>query len=439
VEYLEFWERFRKAEDQGDVFNLKALGFDIYPMLRTRFYYQLAQELGVFDNPHPNPEPKQDPEPLDSLGVLAGRKAKVVVVPFVRKVAGVDPYSKPITDALPDALVLEHESAGEFDIQRIRALGKIKYDSYIQEQLLKQKVRDQKERWDKMVQAFASELGASLGKFDEYPAWLIRRYIAECLIFRDFFKALGTKKLYIVNAYSSPFLVVGAKLAGAKVLELQHGFISEYHPAYSYPKLRVQSAADKVLVWGKYWAKAARFPKGSMPVVVGPAENYLKAREQVSLVAKKPNSILFSSQGAVGKELFAAALSWAKLLPDFAITFRLHPNEDLADYQALEGAANLSLSHKTPTFLEVLGEHEYLVGGFSTTLYEGVSFGLKVLVLPLSGYQNVQPALDAGDMTLVPNRPSAQELKNLLLQAKPSANPYSYYAASLNTAKALRA
>jgi hypothetical protein len=72
-------------------------------------------------------------------------------------------------------------------------------------------------------------------------------------------------------------------------------------------------------------------------------------------------------------------------------------------------------------------------------LYEGVSFGLKVLVLPLSGYQNVQPALDAGDMTLIPNKLSAQELKNLLLQAKPSANPYSYYAASLNTAKALRA
>lgn len=439
MDYLEFWERFRKAEDLGDVFNLRALGFDLYPMLRTRFYYQLAQDLGVFDNPHPNPEAKQDPIPLDSLDALAGKKAKVVVVPFVRKVAGVDPYSKPITDALPDALVLEHESDGDFDISRIRALGKAKYDSYVQEQLLKQKVRDQKERWAKMVEAFASELGASLGKFDEYPAWLIRRYISECLIFRDFFTTLGTKKLYLVNAYSSPFLVVGAKLAGAKVLELQHGFISEYHPAYSYPKIRVQSAADKVLVWGKYWAKAASFPKGSKPVVVGPAENYLKARTQVSGVAKKPNSILFSSQGAVGKELYAAALNWAKLLPDFAITFRLHPNEDLADYQMLEGAANLSLSHKTPTFLDVLGEHEYLVGGFSTTLYEGVSFGLKVFVLPLSGFENVQPALDSGDMTLVPNQISARELKTLLLTAKPSANPYSYYAASLNTAKALRA
>lgn len=439
MEYLEFWERFRKAEDKGDVFNLKALGFDLYPMLRTRFYYQLAQDLGVFDNPHPNPEPKQDPVPLESLDVLAGRKAKVVIVPFVRKIGGVDSYSKHIADSLPNALVLEHHSGDDLDVSRIRALGRVLYDKYVKEQLSKQKVLDQEERWSKMADTFASEVGASLGKFNDYPAWLIRRYIAECLIFRDFFKSLGTKKLFIVNAYSSPSIVAGAKLARVRVLELQHGFISEFHPGYSYPKIRVQSAAHKVLVWGKYWAKAASFPVGSKPVVVGPSENYLKARAQVATVQKRTKSILFSSQGAVGKELYAAALSWAKLLPDFAITFRLHPNEDLADYQVLEGAKNLTLSHKTPTFLDVLGEHEYLVGGFSTTLYEGVSFGLKVFVLSLSGFENVQPALDSGDMTLVPNQISAQELKTLLLNAKPSANPYSYYAASLNTAKALRA
>ena len=88
---------------------------------------------------------------------------------------------------------------------------------------------------------------------------------------------------------------------------------------------------------------------------------------------------------------------------------------------------NFSLSHKDPIFLDLVSQSEYLIGAFSTTLFEGLALGCKVLVLPLSGYQNVLPAIASGDLTLISN---LEELPTYLAKAKVAADPHRYYAAS---------
>lgn len=440
MKYLGFWEKFQAAEQAAEVFEIKTIGFQLYPMIRTRLYYQLAQELGLFNNPHPNQEPKEAAEA--NPGLLSGlAQSKVVVVPFVRKIQGVDVYSQPIQEALDgECLCLEvADPEADMDLERIRAYGREKYDRVVYELMLKEKVRDVRDRWAKMAEVFEAEFGIGLGKFAEFPNWLVRRYISECMGFRDYFDAVGAKKLYIVNAYSSPAVVVGAKQAGVKVIEIQHGFISEYHPAYSYPNIRIQSAPTRLMVWGGYWAKAANFPKGLKAIVTGPSTQFLQQRELVASQPKKPKTILFTSQGALGAQLFSEAIAWAKSLPDYRLTYRLHPNESLADYPTKDLPENLTISHKTPGFLELLGQHEYLVGGFSTTLYEGLAFGLKVIVLPLPGFENVQRAIDLGDMTLATGGNSSAELTELLTEANLAQNPYSYYAKDFNLKRALRA
>ena len=107
MKYLGFWEKFQAAEQAAEVFEIKTIGFQLYPMIRTRLYYQLAQELGLFNNPHPNQEPKEAAEA--NPGLLSGlAQSKVVVVPFVRKIQGVDVYSQPIQEALDgECLCLE--------------------------------------------------------------------------------------------------------------------------------------------------------------------------------------------------------------------------------------------------------------------------------------------------------------------------------------------
>ncbi len=440
MNYLEFWNKFLAAEKKAEVYEIKTIGFQLYPMLRVRLYYQIAQELKIFDNPHPNAAEKTPAVTHESIRERI-RPAKTVVVPFARKVQGIDVYTESILEHLGEAatiLDVVSPDAG-LDIEAIKAYGKTKFDNDVYQKMLTEKVRDVRDRWAKMSQVFTAEFGIGLGKFEEFPAWLVRRYIAECMAFKEYFELSGTKQLYIVNAYSHPAVVVGAKQAGVRVSEIQHGFISEYHPAYSYPKIRIQSAPDQILVWGKYWLKACDYPKGMKPKVLGPSKQFKHQRNLVQSQEAMPNSVLFTSQGAVGGQLMEWAISWAKLAPDYAFTFRLHPNESLADYQRFETPPNLQLSHREPNFLEVLGRHEYLVGGFSTTLYEGVSFSRRVIVLPISGFENLQRAIAAGDMTLAKRIENESELKELLATSTISNNPYAYYAKDISLKGLVRA
>jgi hypothetical protein len=148
--------------------------------------------------------------------------------------------------------------------------------------------------------------------------------------------------------------------------------------------------------------------------------------------------VLFTSQGAIAVELFNAALETARALPDHNIIYRLHPNEALADFEALlEAAANIakakgqampvnfSLSHRDPIFLDLVSRSEYLIGAFSTTLFEGLALGCKVLVLPINGYENVKPAILSGDITLIT---SLEELPEALAAARKAKHPEIYYA-----------
>jgi hypothetical protein len=235
----------------------------------------------------------------------------------------------------------------------------------------------------------------------------------------------------------------------------------------------VQTSPDRILCWGSYWAKAAEFAAGTSAVTIGPSAQFIETRERVraaagiGLSSNDPSSnylsgtdtgpvdlvelarvthpvILFSSQGAVGPRLFAAAGDFARELPDHRVIYRLHPNESLESYRTLatelglDDLENLELSHRDPPFLDLLGQVDYLVGGFSTTLFEGLAFGLRVLVLPLPGYENLQPAIDAKDMTRIASL-DPEQIHAALEAATPAKNPERYYAKTIDLAKATRA
>jgi hypothetical protein len=240
-----------------------------------------------------------------------------------------------------------------------------------------------------------------------------------------------------VNAYSETAIVLGAKRAGVKVHEIQHGFITALHPAYSYPKRfgmrrRVQNAPDEILTWGKFWTEGVTLPAGTGVQVTGPTESFKKFRDAARAQNRiKPKQVLFTSQGAVGSALLKAAIETASQLSDHRVIYRLHPNESLEDYKDLAKSMaaklpkNFEFSHRDPIFLELVSESEYLVGAFSTTLYEGLALGCKVLVLPLPGFEHVRHAIDLGDMTLVD---SLETLPSQLAKAQPARDTTRYYA-----------
>ena len=450
-----FWDRFVKVEKQSKAVGAKFSGVQLYPLLRTRMFYAIAQGIGLFDNPHPNfskPELAEGLPSLPEFSTLA--KVDAIVIPFRRRVAGGEPYSDAIIERLKaegkSYRVIDFDFDAEayakdhsvLDLGRLREAFTAKFTEQVNKNLRITSREPAENKWTKIVTAFEAEFGIKLEKFEKYPKYLVRRTLVDQLGFAELFQALGAKELFIVNAYSEPSLVLAGKRAGLSVTEIQHGFISKFHPAYSYPagflgmKQAVDSVPNHIAVWGSYWGTDTTLPKGTDTVVTGPtlpfAEYRAKALAENRIVAKQ---VLFTSQGAIGEELFRAAIATAVRLPDHKIIYRLHPNETLEDYEALgqkisatDGKplpANLSLSHRDPIFLDLVSQSEYLIGAFSTTLFEGLALGCKVLVLPLSGYENVLPAISSGDLTLISN---LEALPEYLAAAKPATDPFRYYA-----------
>jgi hypothetical protein len=458
MKFEEFWDAFVVVEAKSKASKARFSSVQLYPILRTRIFYALAQELGLFDNPHPNFSKPELPEGLPALPNLETlAKVDAVVIPFRRRVAGGEPYSDAIIDRLraqgKSYRVIDFDFSAEayaadpsvLDLGRLREQFTERFTEQVNKNLRITSRENAENRWSALIAAFEARFSVSLEKFQKYPKYLVRRILIDQLGFGELFKNLGAKELYIVNAYSEPSLVLAAKRAGLETVEIQHGFISKFHPAYSYPaqgllrqRQDIDSVANRIATWGEYWGSPASgitLPKGTETVVTGPtvgfSEYRSKALAENRIVA---GQVLFTSQGAIGAELFEAAVAVARQLPDSKVIYRLHPNETLEDYERMGEVIasrscalpkNFSLSHRDPIFLDLVSQSEYLIGAFSTTLFEGLALGCKVLVLPLSGYENVLPAIASGDLTLISN---LEELPTYLEQARPAQNPWRYYA-----------
>ena len=411
----EFWERFQRVEERTGALDFKVLGFQIWPLLRTKIFYQIATQIGLFENPHPNREESTEAKTIDSLP-----KAKEIVIPFSRKVEGDDAYSSWLKNYLKQPLFIDHQGDGGLD--SFKPGFSKRYEEHVARAMRRLSKKDRPEVWRKITRAFEEEFGVEIRTYAEYPKWFIRRSIVEALGFRRLFKQTGAKKLYIVNAYSHPTVVLGAKLARIKVYELQHGFISTLHPAYSYPSdSSIQSLPNVLLCWGEHWRENFLKPKNLKAEVVGANPefwNYLTKDHP------KQDRLVVTSQGAIGKKLFAIAESFAKFLPSAEVVFRLHPNEDPSDYSS--NLKNLVVSHKSPKFLDLISSAEYLVGGFSTTLFEGAALGCKIIVVDVPGIENIQSSIDSGEFYLLTNRDRDSVLDAIGL-AK-TVDPERYYA-----------
>jgi hypothetical protein len=424
--FEEFWKRFTELEAKHALLSSRIAGQQLYALRRVKFFYAVAVALGIYSDPHPGgSDPADKPKPI-SLDFAGVPETSVVVIPFRRLVGGVDPYSQTVADTLKNSA---HTPAIlEWDwISRVQQSARVEARNGLVGKVTRKLTRGGIDaKWDKVVSLFEKEFGVELSHL-ALPKALLLNLEADVRAFSDYFKRAKVQKLYLVDAYSNQWLVLAAHAAGVKVSEIQHGFVNEFHPAYSYPlgSPKLDHTPDELLVWGKFWADEVSLPTGMIAKVSGASKQFNETRAKLAKFRRDEQQVLFTSQGAVSVELQKAAVAAAKSLPDFKVVYRLHPNEDLASYPTENLPKNFSYSHKTPVFLELLAESAYLVGAFSTTLYEGMALGAKVLVLPLPGFENMNRAIANGDVTVITD---IERIGESIRAAKPAANPDNYYA-----------
>jgi UDP-N-acetylglucosamine transferase subunit ALG13 len=205
-------------------------------------------------------------------------------------------------------------------------------------------------------------------------------------------------------------LVAAAKANNIEVIEIQHGTISPYHLGYNFPNCEheLDYFPDTFYSFGDYWSEIVDFPIDKKKVILY-GFPYMKTRKaKYKNIKKKEKQILFISQGAIGKELARFAYDAAQILKDYSIVYKLHPGE----YDRWEKEyKELVLANKLDNFEIVdnnkielynyFAESEYLVGVFSTAIYEGLAFDCKTILVDLPGIEYMKYLIEKEIVVMV--------------------------------------
>lgn len=400
-------------------------GVAVWPLIRMQLYYAITRQVGVYDHPHPGMKGGIKTPTVDDAHADAGRidgldedgftlrtargqvRRKIprrALLMATKKINGTEPYSDALrTELGKDVILLERSFgeppiAGALDFGKMRTLFRERHAdpswSYmgVDDRLL----------CDRIETRFRLLLGVEIGDLPRLCLRIVAEYASVKAGFSLFFKANPVDVLYLTNAYqaSTRAALAAARDHGAHIVELQHGFISEFHLGYSWPgRPHVPDTADELWTFGQFWSDATPLAGGAEARVIGAP--YVSRLAAAATGQHDPDLVVFTSQGVIGKRLFPMALETARRLPDKKIVFRLHPNEDLEDFEALvpvDAPANFALSHRDPNIFSLLAHAAVQVGAFSTTLFEGMALGTRTVVLDLPGIEYMGPAIVGGDV-----------------------------------------
>ena len=430
-------------EAEHDLLAWRVRDVHVWPLLRMRLYLMATKQLGLFENPHPFLQKKAVPARVtlsrhlsaqrsSLLRLIGWRKKPYAVLRGPLRTNGADPYTEALCKELGARALVFDRNQGTYalpgntiDVDGLRhifrAMGGFRKAPGLSEA--------DAERCDAIIQAFLKHLGVDIGNLKRLVVSVVQSFRVEREGFRRLLAWHRSETLFAINGYSQMSFLEGARQAGLRIIELQHGFISRFHLGYSWPgQASVPYMPDELWCFGRFWPDATPLPRNMGVRIIGAP--YIQAYAGTQGSQRVANRVLFTSQGVIGPKLLAAALECARRRPEHEIVFRLHPSELLEDYETLLAEhgrvpANFSLSHKTPNIFELMATAAIQVGVFSTTLLEGMVLGTRTVIIDLPGVDYMTGVVARGDALLVRD---GAELAEKLDQAPLASDPSYYYA-----------
>ena len=221
-------------------------------------------------------------------------------------------------------------------------------------------------------------------------------------LLRRWLRRLRVKCVVEVVHYGSANMALtrAAHAERIPVVELQHGTVVSSHAAYNLPVRDSPNTPDTLLAWGEFWiAQTRNFPTGdAVPVGYPYLESFLPDEDAAGgRRAGSRCTVVYVSQGTVGRAMAESAVQLRRLLPegDFAVLYKLHPNEMKtwrSIYPGLVGSGVEVLDDPQCPIYSIYSQADVTVGSYSTALVEGFMWGLPAYVLRnLSGSDLMEP------------------------------------------------
>ncbi len=419
----ELIELFLKFENDHKMFKLKMKNVYIWHYIRFNVFYEISNIYGTakalteitIKKRAGNLKWENFLKKVFSCNQFLAQPRDVLIIPHERKFYDTKGYYKCIyTDLLDKFITNSHYILDKKSMEGEYAAQKSKNILYFDLETFKQ-VKGLNYKYISVTKAEMNEL--LFEPIEQYfninINWELRNKVSNLLnyylnkrkylikYYNYMLHKIKPKIIIMVVSYSFDRMILCeiAKKRKIPVVELQHGMIGPMHIAYNfYRKMKLPSFPDYLFTFGQFEKNKARFPIAEDRIV---SVGYPELEKNSRLYKKKKNTkkvILFISQGeekiAKYTEIVAQNLDSQR----YHIIFQLHPKEYFDWRRKLGKYLNYPnieiIGDYKHTVHESLAQADWVIGNFSTVLYEAQMYDAKVAVLKFGLYSNMKYLYD---------------------------------------------
>ena len=141
-------------------------------------------------------------------------------------------------------------------------------------------------------------------------------------------------------------------------------------------------------------------------------ENLIKKKSK----SKINNQVLFISQSPVQEQLIEIAYHLAKKNKMFDVCFKFHPNERIKEKSIFIVEKSKSLLNFTLVqniqvdIYDLLSSAEFIVGVYSTSIFEALAFKCKPILINLPGIENMESIINSGTAAVAEDEDDIYEI-----------------------------
>ncbi len=205
------------------------------------------------------------------------------------------------------------------------------------------------------------------------------------------------KYLFITSSYTkhNNLLTYLAQKQNITVIELQHGIISPYHIGYNtLHKKQTLGIPDKIILFGNYWRKNINIPIENKNIHISGFDNLITNLNKFSTSNTDINTkeILIISQWTITDKIIKFSNELLNLInkKKYRLRIRFHPAEYKnwqKNYPELIDSNIIINNNNEQGLYQNIVNSEFVIGCYSTALYEAVAFNKKIFVLAINGLE----------------------------------------------------
>ncbi|WP_417437313.1 polysialyltransferase family glycosyltransferase [Idiomarina abyssalis] len=416
-----------RIEEELSLFDFEIEGVKVWLALRLHIYYELCEKLGVLDTPHRRRLTLKEKffRPFITVfnsifrNPFFAKKSRYLLVPHNRKVKTdsglIDIYTDDLEKEIGDELVIVEKHDG-ISHQRSLCGRRYAYDFISLYTIIASRLRRLNSGSHSAIvyqieRRIESEFKVQLtlhSKFERYAY----KHNCESWLLRKLLLSKGVKEVFLVVSYGNPPLVDACRKLQVTTTEIQHGVINQFHIGYDFGE-KANSfyhpyMPNKLILWNELWRHGAKLPKSIEKIEVKEPSYFKRQRQKVEHIQEKKNRILFISQGVNGRQQASLIAKNISALSSYEIIFKLHPSEykrwsGYSEMVAISKLTNVTVIDNSERDLyELIKSSKYVVGVFSTALFEAIGLEKKVFVWNLPGHEYMQASIESGKAILVP-------------------------------------